>query len=169
MTRCSINYPFFKILCNRAISLARQARSLLGRVRDISNNLKLYRAEILKTLEIEEPGFAANVETGLKPLLAGYDIEEVPMSWINRTAEMGASSFGIVTGRAQLLRHVDADDLERLARATRADESSHQVSSSADVHPGAAECRFRRLVQAKSTEAQGRHDRRSLVGRVLGA
>jgi hypothetical protein len=46
-------------------------------------------------LEIEEPHFAANMETGLKPLLAGYDIEEVPISWINRTADMGESSFKI--------------------------------------------------------------------------
>ena len=89
-----VNYPFLKILCNRGFHwLVKLA--LLNRVRDISNNLKLYRAEILKTLDIEQPGFAANVETGLKPLLAGYDIQEVPISWINRTADMGSSSFGI--------------------------------------------------------------------------
>lgn len=89
-----INYPFFKILCNRAFHLLVNL-TLLSHVRDISNNLKLYRAEILKELEIEEPHFAANMETGLKPLLAGYDIEEVPISWINRTVDMGASSFKI--------------------------------------------------------------------------
>jgi len=55
--------------------------------------VKLYRAEILKGLEIDEDHFAANMETGLKPLLSGFDIKEVPMSWINRTAEMGNSSF----------------------------------------------------------------------------
>lgn len=89
-----INYPFFKVLCNRAFHLLVNL-TLLSRVRDVSNNLKLYRAEILKDLEIEEPHFAANMETGLKPLLAGYDIEEVPISWINRTVDMGASSFKI--------------------------------------------------------------------------
>jgi dolichol-phosphate mannosyltransferase len=90
-----INYPFLKIVCNRGFHwLVKLA--LLSRARDISNNLKLYRAEILKTLEIEQPHFAANVETGLKPLLAGYDIQEVPMSWINRTVDMGTSSFRIV-------------------------------------------------------------------------
>ena len=36
------------------------------------------------------------MDTGLKPLLAGYDIQEVPVSWINRTVGMGASSFRIV-------------------------------------------------------------------------
>jgi dolichol-phosphate mannosyltransferase len=91
-----INYPFFKILCNRAFHwLVKLA--LLPHVRDVSNNLKLFRADILKTLDIEEPHFAANMETGLKPLLAGYDIQEVPMSWINRTVGMGASTFRIVS------------------------------------------------------------------------
>ena len=90
-----INYPFFKILCNRSFHVLVKLL-LLPKVRDVSNNLKLYRTEILKNLEIEEPHFAANIETGLKPLLASYDIEEVPVSWINRTVEMGRSSFRIV-------------------------------------------------------------------------
>jgi 2-polyprenyl-3-methyl-5-hydroxy-6-metoxy-1,4-benzoquinol methylase len=90
-----VNYPFFKILCNRAFHVLLNVL-LPQRVRDVSNNLKLYRAEILKNLTIEEGHFAANAETGLKPLLAGYDIREVPISWINRTIEMGSSSFRIV-------------------------------------------------------------------------
>jgi len=89
-----INYPFFKILCNRAFHLFVKVL-LLHRVRDVSNNLKLYRAEILKGIKIEERHFAANVETGLKPLLAGYNIKEVPISWINRTIDMGKSSFRV--------------------------------------------------------------------------
>jgi dolichol-phosphate mannosyltransferase len=89
-----INYPFFKILCNRAFHLLVKL-FLLRKVRDVSNNLKLYRAEILKGIDMEEPHFAANAETGLKPLLAGYNIKEVPISWINRTLDMGSSSFRI--------------------------------------------------------------------------
>lgn len=89
-----INYPFFKILCNRAFHVLVKLL-LLPNVRDTSNNLKIYRAPILKELDIEEPHFAANVETGLKPLLQGYDIVEVPISWINRTIGMGKSSFRI--------------------------------------------------------------------------
>ena len=90
-----INYPFFKVLCNRGVH-ALIKLLLPVRVRDTSNNLKLYRAEILKNLEIEANHFAANMETGLKPILSGYDIQEVPMSWINRTAEMGSSSFKLL-------------------------------------------------------------------------
>ncbi len=89
-----INYPFIKILCNRGFHLL--ANILLPkRMRDVSNNLKLYRAEIFKSIEINQPGFAANAETGLKPLLSGYKIAEVPISWINRTIDMGVSSFHI--------------------------------------------------------------------------
>jgi dolichol-phosphate mannosyltransferase len=90
-----INYPFPKILANRCFhALA----NLLLRVRsrDLSNNLKLYRAEILKGLSIEQPHFAANAETGLKPVLAGYDIQEVPISWIGRSVDMGSSTFNVV-------------------------------------------------------------------------
>jgi hypothetical protein len=87
-----INYRLPKILCNRAFHVLVNLFLPL-RVRDISNNLKLMRAEILKGTEITEPHFAANVETGLKPLLAGFRIVEVPVSWINRISEMGQSSF----------------------------------------------------------------------------
>jgi len=88
------NYPFWKLffnrLCHAVIKLF-----LLHRVRDVTNNLKLYRADILKGLDIESPHFSANLETGLKPLLAGRDIVEVPISWSNRTFGMGTSSFDI--------------------------------------------------------------------------
>ncbi|HEX5412536.1 MAG TPA: glycosyltransferase [Terriglobia bacterium] len=102
-----VRYPFFKIVCNRGYHLLLNLL-LRRRVRDVSNNLKLYRAEILKGLNIEENHFAANVETGLKPLLLGYRIQEVSISWINRTAEMGNSSFN--------LRKVGPDYLRLLLR-----------------------------------------------------
>ncbi|MCC6857572.1 MAG: glycosyltransferase [Bryobacterales bacterium] len=89
-----VNYPFVKILCNRAFHLLLNLL-LPTHVRDISNNLKLYRAEILKNLQIRENHFAANAETGLKPILAGYRLREVPISWINRTVDMGSSTFRI--------------------------------------------------------------------------
>lgn len=89
-----VNYPFFKILCNRAFHLL--AKILLPfKFHDVSNNLKLFRADVLKQMVIEQPHFAANAEIGLKPLAAGYRIREVPISWINRTIDMGNSSFRI--------------------------------------------------------------------------
>ena len=126
-----INYPFLKIICNRSFHLLLNLM-LPAKARDVSNNLKLYRAEILKELAIEEPHFAANMETGLKPLLAGYDIEEVPVSWIDRTIDMGQSSFNVLkvapnyfgalvrtiwkvwSGRRQFRRPLDAEKQPRL-------------------------------------------------------
>lgn len=98
-----VRYPWFKIVCNRGYHLL--LNLLLGkRVRDVSNNLKLYRAEILQNLDIEENHFAANAETGLKPMLLGYRIQEVPISWINRTADMGKSSFNLLRVGPDYLR-----------------------------------------------------------------
>jgi dolichol-phosphate mannosyltransferase len=90
-----VNYPFPKIISNRGFHLLARLALRLP-FHDISNNLKLYRAEVLKNIDIEQDTFAANAETGLKPLVAGYRIKEVPVSWINRTLEMGTSSFRIL-------------------------------------------------------------------------
>ena len=90
-----LNYPFQKIIANRGFHLV--ARLVLRRrFRDLTNNLKLIRREVVEQLLLIEPGFAVNAETGLQPLLMGYNIKEVPISWINRTADMGTSSFRLV-------------------------------------------------------------------------
>ena len=91
-----INYPFPKIVANRVFHALANAM-LPIHARDLTNNLKLFRADILKQVVIEQPHFAANAETGLKPVLAGYDIEEVPISWINRSADMGSSTFKVAS------------------------------------------------------------------------
>jgi dolichol-phosphate mannosyltransferase len=90
-----LNYPFTKIVANRGFHLIAQL-VFLRHFRDLTNNLKLMRREIVEKLLVLEPGFAANAETGLQPLLMGYTLTEVPISWINRTSEMGASSFRLV-------------------------------------------------------------------------
>jgi dolichol-phosphate mannosyltransferase len=90
-----VNYPLRKILFNRAFHVL--ANVLLHRhVRDATNNLKLLARDVVENLELEEPWFAANAETGLKPLLMGYRVREVPISWINRTPDMGQSSFRLM-------------------------------------------------------------------------
>ena len=110
-----VNYPLPKILANRAFHLL--LRPFLGRrVRDVSNNLKLYRKDVVRELEITEPGFAANAEIGIQPLLAKRDIAEVPMSWVDRAPDMGTSAFNIARAGPGYVRV-----LGRLARrkATR--------------------------------------------------
>jgi 2-polyprenyl-3-methyl-5-hydroxy-6-metoxy-1,4-benzoquinol methylase len=89
-----LNYPAPKLLGNRAFHLILRL-FLRRRVRDISNNLKLYRGEILREMNIDQDGFAANAETGLRPLLEGRDVKEVPIAWINRSSDMGVSTFRV--------------------------------------------------------------------------
>jgi dolichol-phosphate mannosyltransferase len=87
-----LNYPFQKIIANRGFHALAQIM-LLRRFRDLTNNLKLIRREVVEKLQLTQPGFAVNAETGLQPLLMGYSVKEVPISWINRTLDMGVSSF----------------------------------------------------------------------------
>ena len=54
------------------------------------------RREVAQSLILREPGFAINAETGLQPLLMGYQVKEVPISWIGRSADMGVSSFRVL-------------------------------------------------------------------------
>jgi hypothetical protein len=87
-----LNYPFLKILANRAFHTL--AVFLLGyRIRDVTNNLKIMRREVVADLQLRQPGFAANAETGLQPVVLGYNVSQVPISWIGRTPGMGTSSF----------------------------------------------------------------------------
>ena len=87
-----LNYPFLKIFANRAFHFI--AVLIFGRrIRDVTNNLKLMRREVAQRLRLRQRGFAANAEVGLEPILLGYKVKQVPISWINRTPGMGASSF----------------------------------------------------------------------------
>lgn len=87
-----LNYPFAKIVANRAFHLLAQLL-LWRRFHDLTNNLKLMRREVVDDLRLREPGFAVNAEIGLQPLLSGHRVREVPISWVNRTPGMGTSSF----------------------------------------------------------------------------
>jgi 2-polyprenyl-3-methyl-5-hydroxy-6-metoxy-1,4-benzoquinol methylase len=90
-----LNYPIQKIIANRGFHFL--ARIILReRFRDLTNNLKLIKREVVEKLPLSQPGFSINAETGLMPLMMGYTIEEVPISWINRTPDMGVSSFKLV-------------------------------------------------------------------------
>ena len=90
-----LKYPVQKIIANRAFHLLAQLL-LCCRFRDLTNNLKLMRREVVEKLHIIEPGFAVNAETGLQPLLMGFNIKEIPISWVNRAPDMGMSSFRLL-------------------------------------------------------------------------
>ena len=90
-----LNYPLAKIFANRAFH-ALAVLLFRRRIRDVTNNLKIMRREVVLDLRLRQPGFAVNAETGLQPLLLGYRVKQVPISWINRTPDMGTSSFRLV-------------------------------------------------------------------------
>lgn len=109
-----INYPFGKILANRSFHVLANLAIRLGGLRDVTNNLRLMRGDLAKQLTVDEPWFAANAEIGLQLALLGKDVREVPISWINRTFDMGQSSFKVLKSGAGYARV-----LWRFARATR--------------------------------------------------
>jgi SAM-dependent methyltransferase len=90
-----LNYPFLKIVSNRGFHLLAKV-VMRRRFRDVTNNLKLMRRDVVDRLQLSQPGFAVNAETGLQPLLMGYPLDEVPISWINRSFDMGSSSFRLM-------------------------------------------------------------------------
>ena len=103
-----LNYPFQKIVANRCFHLLAELL-LRHRFRDVTNNLKLMRREVIQELQLTQSGFAVNAETGLQPLLMGYKTQAVPISWINRMPDMGMSSFDLAHaggGYCQVLFHL---------------------------------------------------------------
>jgi dolichol-phosphate mannosyltransferase len=90
-----LNYPVMKIIANRGFHALAQIL-LLRRFHDLTNNLKLTRREVTERLQLTQAGFAVNAETGLQPLIMGYKVKEVPISWINRMPDMGMSSFKLI-------------------------------------------------------------------------
>jgi dolichol-phosphate mannosyltransferase len=98
-----LNYAFTKILANRGFHII--ANLLLGKhFRDATNNLKFMKREVLDSIHLESHDFAANAETGLQPILLGYNVKEVPVSWINRSVDMGFSSFNLFKTGPNYLR-----------------------------------------------------------------
>ena len=89
-----INYPLGKIIANRAFHILFNL-VFRRRHRDLTNNLKLIRTELVRRLDIREPGFACNAEIGLYLALSGCRLKEVPVSWVNRSYGMGLSSFNL--------------------------------------------------------------------------
>ena len=59
--------------------------------RDVSNAFKMYRRDVVATMNIEEAGFASSLEITVKAYVKNYRITEVPTRWVGRTK--GQSSF----------------------------------------------------------------------------
>lgn len=88
-----INYPMGKKVANRIYHML--VRGFLGlKQKDVTNNFKLYKKEVYDSIKIKSGNFAANAETGLLPIVKGYNITEVPVIWEQR--EHGQSKFVVL-------------------------------------------------------------------------
>ncbi|MDD5136878.1 MAG: glycosyltransferase family 2 protein [Candidatus Omnitrophica bacterium] len=85
-------YPLTKKMMNRAFHCV--VRLLFGiKQKDLSNNFKIYKREIVEKMPWHSDDFAINAETGMLPILSGYKVCEVPASWIGREEGQGKSKF----------------------------------------------------------------------------
>lgn len=90
------NYPPGKKLGNRAFHIFCKFILDLEQV-DVTNNFRFYKRQIIEQIRphLISSGFSINAEVGLYPILLGFKISEVPVSWIQRTGGMGLSDFKV--------------------------------------------------------------------------
>jgi len=60
---------------------------------DIANAFKMYKKEVISSIDIQAKGFEISMEIPLKAYYLGFKITEVPTVWKERTK--GKSSFKI--------------------------------------------------------------------------
>jgi dolichol-phosphate mannosyltransferase len=76
------------------------ARVLLGvHVRDLTGGFKCYRRQVLETIDldaIESKGYAFQIETTYRALRAGFRVQEVPITFVDREAGGSKMSKAIV-------------------------------------------------------------------------
>ena len=90
-----LNYPFLKIFANRAfhaIAALLFGRRISGRYQQLEN----HAARSCSGPTVTSAWFCGRCQTGLQPIVLGYKVKHVPISWINRTPGMGVSSFRLV-------------------------------------------------------------------------
>ena len=85
------NYPWFKLVVNRAANLF--IRLLFGlQYNDVTNAFKAYRSNVIAGCRpLLSPHFNLTVELPLKAIVRGFSYEVLPISWKQR--DIGASSL----------------------------------------------------------------------------
>ncbi len=92
-----VGYPLKKKIANRVFHLLMRLFLRTSHI-DVTNNFKFYKYEVVNKILplLRGKGFSINAETGIYPILLGYKLKEIPVSWFGRTEEMGESSFKII-------------------------------------------------------------------------
>jgi len=87
-----VGYPLEKRIMNRLFHLV--VKVLLHiKQKDLTNNFKLFKTNIVRKLPWKSNGYSINAETGILPIIFGWRVKEVPVSWIRRDLKMGSSKF----------------------------------------------------------------------------
>lgn len=89
-----IGYGITKRIANRLFHFLVKALFNIKQ-NDLTNNFKLYRTYIFRNLPWKSNDYSMNAETGILPIISGYRIGEVPISWVERGPLMGKSKFNI--------------------------------------------------------------------------
>ncbi|MDO4695781.1 MAG: polyprenol monophosphomannose synthase, partial [Porphyromonas sp.] len=94
-----VNWPLGRVLMSYFASVyVRMVTGML--VRDATAGFVCYRAEVLKTIELDKihfKGYAFQIEMKYTAMLCGFTITEVPIIFVNRvegTSKMNTSIFG---------------------------------------------------------------------------
>ena len=88
-----INYPKFKMYCNRFANLT-IAALYFTRFTDLSNAFKVIKSSLIKGKKLKGQNFELILELALTALTEGKVHKEVPISWIGR--EKGVSKFRVL-------------------------------------------------------------------------
>jgi dolichol-phosphate mannosyltransferase len=92
-----VAYPLGKKIMNRLFHFLVKTIFQIKQ-NDLTNNFKLYKGNIFRELPWQSNGYSMNAETGILPIISGYRIGEIPISWVERNAHMGKSKFRLYKG-----------------------------------------------------------------------
>lgn len=115
--RC-VNYPRFKLFCNRLVNKVMQLLFWTSH-NDLTNSFKAYRSYVIRDIwPLKACHFNITIELSLNTLIRGYAIAQVPISWQGRTwgssnlhlSEMGRRYLSTLL-RAWFEKNLILDDL----------------------------------------------------------
>ena len=154
-SRC-VNYPPFKLFCNRVVNKVMQLM-FWTRYNDLTNSFKAYRSYVIRDLwPLKACHFNITIELSLNTLIRNYAIAEVPISWQGRTwgssnlhiSEMGRRYLSTLL-RAWFEKNLILDDLMAESVVCR----SHNVERAAGIEARVAEIE-RRLATLEATKGE---------------
>ncbi|WP_075356448.1 glycosyltransferase family 2 protein [Desulfovibrio sp. DV] len=155
--RC-VNYPPFKLFCNRIVNKVMQLM-FWTRYNDLTNSFKAYRSYVIRDIwPLKACHFNITIELSLNTLIRNYAIAEVPISWQGRTwgssnlhiSEMGRRYLSTLL-RAWFEKNLILDDLMAESVVCR----SHSVERAAGIEARVAELEHR-LATLEKTKGEER-------------